>query len=200
MTPKQQQQQQRKSSPSSLVVMALDALIEGAIRSHSGRCWIAEAIKNAARQIGWRIGRVRVDEATMRFTDIEAGKRYIFFTPAHVLAAIRLFDGGIKPVPFSFVLRRGDAAQIVDSARCQNWPSRKARRSIKVVTREQHKGTKATNPNARRVRSVTVIGGKPLPLMPRQTTRLFGSCGVTKELLTLMGANFTQMPPAQQPA
>jgi hypothetical protein len=50
------------------------------------------------------------------------------------------------------------------------------------------KSRAASNPKGRRLQSVTIKGGKPLPLMPRQTTRMFGFCGLTPQLFKQMAA------------
>ena len=177
-----------KSSASSLRVIVNEPRIETAIRCNSNRCMIADAIKQAAKAVGWRIGRVRVDLATIRFTDAAAGKRYVFLTPAHARVALILFDSGRKPRPFGFTLRRRDAAQVIDAARAANWPSRAARRAaVKIVTRPSRvRGVK--NEAVRRLQNVQITGGRPLPLMPRQTTRMFGFCGLSPQLLQEMTA------------
>ena len=181
----QNKKQQPKSSAAALRVIITQQRIEASARCHSNKCMIAESIKDAARAVGWLIGRVRVDLATMRFTDIKAGKRYVWLTPQHARAALILFDSGQKPREFGFVLRRCDAAQVIDSEQRRNEPAQVARRAaeVKITTRNSNKHRRT------RLQSVTIIGGKPLPLMPRQTTRMFGFCGMTKELMHLMSAD-----------
>jgi hypothetical protein len=172
-----------KSTRSALRVMVTDSIIEGSIRCDASKCMIAKAIRQAARTIGWRLGRVKVDKATMRFTDEHAGKRYIFFTPTHARAALLLFDHGQKPAPFGLVLRRCDAAQIIDVNKINSQPARVLRRDVKTRAR-----TSAKRKGRIRLESVTVMNGRPLPLMPRQTTRVFGYCGMSSDLLRAMSA------------
>jgi len=44
------------------------------------------------------------------------------------------------------------------------------------------------NEAVRRLQNVQITGGRPLPLMPRQTTRMFGFCGLSPQLLQEMTA------------
>jgi len=157
---------------------------------------IADAVKQSAKDIGWRIGRVKVDLATIRFTDMTAGKRYIFLTPVHARAALIMFDAGRKPRAFGFTLRRSDAAQVIDAAKIQSQPARVARRAGVKITTRPSRARNQKDETVRRLQSVTITGGKPLPLMPRQTTRMFGFCGLSPELFRQMSADLPQSQPA----
>jgi hypothetical protein len=139
---------------------------------------VGDALTAAAHAVGWLIKRVRVDKSTIRFTDDNAWKRYIFFTPLHVSAAINLWENGVKPIPFGFTLRRQQAAQVIDLVARRSYPSQ-VKRALQVTTRQDNRKRKS-------VQGVTVLGGKPLPLMPRQTTRMFGQCGLSPKLFRKM--------------
>lgn len=83
--------------------------IEGSVRRSSSHCMIAEAVRAAAPQFV----SVTVDLSTIRFTDKERRLRFVYLTPRVAQVALIDFDRGVKPEPFSFVLRT--PAQIVRS-------------------------------------------------------------------------------------
>ena len=172
-----------KSTQSKLRVIVSEPRIEAAIRCDGHRCMIADAIKDAAKQINWKIGYVRVDMATIRFTDPLTGQRYIWLTPKHAAAALLLFDAGKKPLPFKIMLRRNDATQIQKVGKRQP-PQIKLRTSTPRTEGGRRRGGK-------RIDKITVIGGPSLPHMPRQTTRVFGMCGLKPELVRQLAEGFT---------
>jgi len=75
--------------------------ITKAVTADSSKCWIAEAIKIA---VPWAQN-VSVDLATIRFSDLAKGLRYVYLTPYAAQRAIIEFDEGTPPHPFSFLLR-----------------------------------------------------------------------------------------------
>jgi len=75
--------------------------ITKAVRTHSGKCWIAESIKDAFPEARG----VAVDVATTRFTDPTRGLRYVYLTPYSAQLSLLEFDEGREPEPFTFVLK-----------------------------------------------------------------------------------------------
>jgi hypothetical protein len=78
--------------------------IEGGIASDSHYCTIAEAVKDAMPFAQ----RVSVDLATIRYTDRDTGKRYIFLTPVKCQEYLLMLDNGLRErlKPFKFMLNR----------------------------------------------------------------------------------------------
>src|SRR5215471_8576990 len=90
----------KSRNPNHLRIKVTSEHIDTAIPLDSGHCMIADAVKADlpyARS-------VQVDIATIRFTDPQAGKRYLYLTPPSVQAALLSFDAGLKPEPFIFRL------------------------------------------------------------------------------------------------
>jgi len=76
-------------------------IITKAVTANSAKCWIAESIK-AAVPVAQNVA---VDLATIRFSDLQKGLRYVYLTPYTAQRAIIDFDEGTPPSPFSFLLR-----------------------------------------------------------------------------------------------
>jgi len=79
----------KKSSPTLQLAITQEER-ERAIKSKSGGCLIADAIK---RQYP-NLTRVSVDMATIRATDAERGQRYIYLTPPSAQHVLLAFDQG----------------------------------------------------------------------------------------------------------
>jgi len=81
-------------------IVVSEKQIENAVKSHSGRCWIAKAIKDTIRGSE----KVIVDLQTIRYTG--NGTRKTYLTPRQVQVALVAFDQGRKDLlkPFSFTL------------------------------------------------------------------------------------------------
>jgi hypothetical protein len=80
-------------------------IIDTAVPKNSGHCMVSDAVTEAARKKGWRIGKVLTDLQTVRFSDLQKKVRYVCFTPRVAQEALLAFDKGMKPEPFSFRLR-----------------------------------------------------------------------------------------------
>src|SRR4029077_4496531 len=80
---------------------------ERAIRASSGSCLVADAIKDQHPEFS----SVKVDVATVRFTDKKQGVRYIYLTPASVAETLLAFDQGWtedeKSLPRTIRIRTG---------------------------------------------------------------------------------------------
>lgn len=70
--------------------------INRSIKRDSSHCMIADALAAAVPQAAY----ISVDLATIRFTDLNAGRRYIYLTPRLAQEALLNFDQGIEPEPF----------------------------------------------------------------------------------------------------
>jgi hypothetical protein len=81
-------------------------IIETSIPADSGHCMIADGLKAAVPHAT----DVSVDLATIRYTDRQARRRYVYLTPPEAQRALLDFDHGNKPEPFSIAAH---AAQIV---------------------------------------------------------------------------------------
>lgn len=75
-------------------------IIDTSTEKDSSHCMIADAIQRAIPEARY----VSVDLATIRFTDLSAGVRYIYLTPRGAQEALLKFDQGEKPEPFSLRL------------------------------------------------------------------------------------------------
>lgn len=115
--------------------------IDKSMKRDSSHCMIAEAIKRHVPDASF----VSVDLATVRFTDMHAGVRYIYLTPRSAQLALLRFDAGEKPEPFGFRLQ-GASVLLTGSAR-------KARAAL------------ATDPRGGKTPPVRVDGKSP-PLGP----------------------------------
>ena len=82
-------------------------MIEKSKPNDSGHCMVALGLKAAIPHAAW----VTADLATIRFTDIRTGMRYIYLTPASAQVALLDFDDGVLPEPFDVT---ASAAQIVE--------------------------------------------------------------------------------------
>src|SRR5262245_5939976 len=76
-------------------------LITKAVRANSSKCWVQEAIKETVTGAK----NIAVDLATIRWSDLARGLRYVYLTPYSAQKALLEFDEGKEPAPFSFFLR-----------------------------------------------------------------------------------------------
>lgn len=101
-----------KTSPRLDIPITQD-VIDSAQRRDSSHCMIADAIQAAVPNARF----ISVDLATIRFSDLVAGKRYIYLTPRPAQEALLDFDQGKKSEPFAIrlqgahVLATGNARQ-----------------------------------------------------------------------------------------
>lgn len=102
--------------------------ITASCRRDSSHCMIADALQGAVPNAKY----ISVDLATIRFTDLAAGVRYIYLTPRPAQAALLAFDQGEPADPFTIrlagahVLVTGNArkgrTQLAASTRGGNTP------------------------------------------------------------------------------
>lgn len=157
-----------------VAVSVTNEIINTSISADSSHCMIAEAVR-AARPDAKAVA---VDLQTIRFSDPQKGLRYIYLTPRIAQVPLLLFDQGIKPDPFDFVLRRGHVTNMAGN-RVKRGPQ----------TRDHAKKTKAASAKAIAVRrlssaklvtrdsgnqTVDVVGGKPAPRTSFGNRRSFG--------------------------
>lgn len=98
-------------------------IIDRSTQRDSSHCMIAEALQKAVPQAKY----ISVDLATIRFTDLAAGQRYIYLTPRNAQAALLAFDQGEKVEPFGI---RIESAHVLTTGN-----ARKARASLEPSTR-----------------------------------------------------------------
>jgi hypothetical protein len=140
--------------------------IANAISRDEHMCMVAEAIQQTLPHVR----HVQVDLATIRWSDVKKGLRYVFLTPRIARQAIIDFDQGRRDrlVPFDINLK----------APAQVHPMRIG---------EHKKGKRASAPRARRKRTPstikrsgkneTIIGGAPIKTNGvDQRQRRFGIC------------------------
>jgi hypothetical protein len=129
-------------------------IIDESCQRDSSHCMVAEALKAAVPRAQY----ISVDLATIRFTDVEAGMRYIYLTPRRVQQEILNFDQGEKSEPFNF---RIQGAHILPTGN-----ARKARASL------QASGKAAADPLSTAAKGYppgnlpTRVGGQAPPIGP----------------------------------
>jgi hypothetical protein len=174
---------------------------EKAVRSNSGGCLIADAIKETYPALTG----VSVDMATVRVSDRKMGVRFIYLTPPAAQQMLLSFDQGWEPTVENLTIRR--AVQIVPIVKARSdrggRKQREAARSkrLKELQERKVKGTLTSDErrsltrmlNANRTpkrpssygvprietmpdrKGVVVIGGAPLPQGPSHPNLLRGS-------------------------
>jgi hypothetical protein len=83
-------------------------IIENSVTRSSSHCMIAQAVKQT---IPWASG-ISVDLQTIRFSNREERKRYIYLTPLVAQQCIVDFDQGKAPEPFTIRLRNPQVTNI----------------------------------------------------------------------------------------
>ena len=132
-----------KSSPRLTIEVPQD-IIDTSVERDSSHCMIADAIQRQIPQARY----ISVDLATIRFTDLQAGVRYVYLTPRPAQAALLDFDQGEKPAPFSLHL---EGAHVLVAGNAQ-----RARASLEPNPKDNKKG------------SPVRVGGASPPLGPLQ--------------------------------
>lgn len=113
-----------KHASPTLVLKITDEVVQDAIKSNSGGCLIADAIKKQYPQFSG----VTVDMATIRVSDRKAGVRYTYLTPKPAQHCLLSFDQGWPNAIDEITLRR--AVQVVQITGPQSRiPDREARRA-----------------------------------------------------------------------
>lgn len=98
-----------KSASPRIIINVTPEQYESAKRSHSGACLIADAIKRDYPAYA----NVKVDMATIAFSDRAAGKRYTYITPERAQLALLYFDQGWqKPTAVDDPIQLQRAARI----------------------------------------------------------------------------------------
>ena len=124
-----------------------------AVPKDSGHCMIADALAEAMPGAE----SISVDLATIRFTDPQAGLRYIYLTPPAAQVALIAFDQGEKPEPFNVKAR---AAQVVLTGR-----ARRATRAEQGLKRSKREPARLYFPDGASGGTVPEKrGGTPLPV------------------------------------
>lgn len=102
------------NSPRVLVKVTQKNINEGVV-ADSGHCIVAEAVKAAYPEAKY----VSVDVATIRFTDKQKGKRYVYLTPRRAQESIINFDQGLgdELKPFQMTLQGGQVYEIGGNSR-----------------------------------------------------------------------------------
>jgi hypothetical protein len=129
--------------------------IDRATPEQSGRCMIAEAIKEMVPGAG----KVHVDLQTIRFTDTE-GIRRTYLTPGVAQAALVRYDAGDDVEPFAFNLPK--PVHI-------STPTKQTKLSQATRKWQRKRASTETPPR---------IGGRPIPMLGNSTRRRFGIRGL----------------------
>lgn len=82
--------------------------IAGAVCKDSHRCMIADALQAQIPSAKY----IMVDTQSVRFSNVDTGRRFVYLTPIEAQAALLKFDAGEKVKPFSFTLSRGFSRQM----------------------------------------------------------------------------------------
>jgi hypothetical protein len=77
--------------------------ISDSVPKNSERCMIASALHRSIPNARY----VSVDVASVRYSDVQTGRRHIFLTPPNAQRALLQFDKGEKVEPFQFTLANG---------------------------------------------------------------------------------------------
>jgi hypothetical protein len=115
---------------------------------------------------------VSVDLATIRFSDRESGRRYIYLTPPVAQVSLLKFDHGEKPEPF---VVKAHAAQIIKTAAKRASDRKTAARSLALEngTKEvkepaglalENEVDKVEGPTDVRLEETTVTASEPMDL------------------------------------
>jgi hypothetical protein len=128
-------------------IVITQELIDTATRRDSGHCMIADAVRRAVPEARY----VSVDLQSIRWTDPEAGKRYVYLTPRVAQMGLVDFDQGVEGIePFRFSLR--SVAQITRSKGKASKPGAEVPTKTTVVRRSAPRSVP------------TRLGGKPPPV------------------------------------
>jgi len=138
--------------------------IDFAIKKDSSHCMFADAIKDNITSAQ----RPEVDIQTIRWSDPEAGYRYVYLTPSSVQEAIVKWDRGEKIEPFTYKLKSKEAQMFPLSSLSEEQKADKREYNAKrklVVGKANGQG---------REEVVGIVGGTPPPRVPGGRRRIFG--------------------------
>lgn len=96
-------------------VMVSGETITNAIKGDSSHCMIAEAVKAAVPNAT----KISVDLQTIRFSDPERRRRYVYLTPRRAQEALVEFDQGRVIEPFEILLRGAHVLAIKSSPKAK---------------------------------------------------------------------------------
>jgi hypothetical protein len=142
-------------------IKVTQANIDRSTVADSSHCMIADAVKETVPRAAY----VSVDLATIRFTDLEAGIRYVYLTPRQAQLALLEFDNGEKPEPFSFRL---EGAHMLATGN-----ARKAKATLKPQAESSTQGTPPERRNGKTPPIGPLQGGANLA-RPRKGTAAKG--------------------------
>jgi len=136
-------------------------------RRTSSHCWIAEAVKQAAP---WG-SHVAVDLQTIRVTDTQAEKRYVYLTPRIAQIALIKYDAGEERTEgLQFKLR---VAQVTKAGRrTRNYEAEKIAK--KQAAARKQAAAAAAHVQASAGQRPVVFGGITPPLSNFARVRQFG--------------------------
>lgn len=138
-------------------------IINAAVPKDSSHCVLADALKAAVPNAT----RVSVDLATIRFTDPESQRRYVYLTPAPGQAILVNFDQGVMPTPG--VMRLGNPAQVLASG---SKGKRTTRKRAKGEDEKTAKRLADPTPTVTSRSGQTVVyGGRTPPTAALSSTR-----------------------------
>lgn len=120
-----------KHSSPTLALTITEEDRDEAIRSNSGGCLIADAIK---RQYP-HLSSITVDMATIRCTDRKRGERYVYLTPADAQQVLLAFDQEWRHPTETLTIRR--AVQIIPVTVSRNRTADRMERLFQLEQREQ---------------------------------------------------------------
>jgi hypothetical protein len=120
----------RGASSPKITFAVTQPIIDSACQRDSSHCMIAEALAAAIPAASF----ISVDLATIRFSDLEAGKRYVYLTPRRAQEALLQFDQGESPPPFRITLEHAHVLPTGNArnARAELVPSRKGNGKIPI--------------------------------------------------------------------
>jgi hypothetical protein len=167
-----------------------------AIRSNSGACIVADAIRATYPQFS----KIKVNLATIRVTDVKKGERYTYITPPSVGQTLLYYDQGWNEKNLPKRLRVRDLARITPITRSASSTQRAAERrakrlaeleekkesGIKLTSDEKRSLTRLQKPFVQRPTNegkrkaegkephIVIRGGRELVIDPRRTPQLLG--------------------------
>lgn len=128
-----------------------------------------------------------VDLQTIRLTDPKRGLRYTYLTPRIAQEALVRWDMGIKPTPFSFVLRGGQVTRAFKRKAKETDPKKLAQRQRNAQKMVALNKARLSARNRSNHSVPDRVGGKTPPLgrdkhdVPYSRRREFGIRGLTFE-------------------
>lgn len=134
---------QKKPPAPALKVRVREEHVKTACRRDSHHCMIADALRDAVPEAKY----IMVDLQSVRWSDLERGYRFVYFTPPLAQEALIRFDQGKAVAPFRFALRNGITRLVGWRANHPNSSRagksyRRTKRTRLVPTREREFGVR----------------------------------------------------------